>query len=510
MKPILLPLLAAVCALRVTSVDAATFTVINTADAGSGSLRQAIIDANAAGGANTIVFAIAGAGPHTITLASQLPAIGGTLTIDGYSQPGSVPNTQAPDQGGLDAILKIEINGGTAGSGFFLAGGAAFVTLTVQGLAMNHFSGDAISGNGGAQGTSQLNVYGNYIGTTLDGTALPPPGNNGSAIRCGLSSAQIGGTQPWQRNLLSGNGGAGVLASGPVIIEGNLIGTDASGTSAIPNGATNNWGGIILGSRINVRVGGASVAARNVISGNRPLGIGLWSSFGLPGAPLGFEIKGNYIGTDLTGTLPLPNGYAEAQFAQFGGGIQVQNSSTDATPVIIGGFAADEQNVIAFNTGAGIYASANSIGEAFDSRANEIHHNRGVGRANLDIGARGPTPNDTDDADGGANAQQNWPEIVSASQNGNQLSVTYRVDSTTTNAAYPLRIDFHANELGGGGSWLTQDTYPSTSAQQLRTITLLVPAGLRAIPFVATATDAGGHTSEFSPAFDVIFEDGFE
>jgi hypothetical protein len=510
MKRILLPILAAACALHFASADATTFTVINNADAGNGSLRQAILDANSAGGANTIAFAITGAGPHTITLASQLPAIGGTLTIDGYTQPGSAPNTQAPDQGGLDAILKIEINGGTAGIGFFLAGGAAFITLTVQGLALNHFTGDAIVGNGGGAGTSQLNVYGNYIGTTLDGTALPSPGNNGSAIRSGFSSAQIGGTQAWQRNLLSGNGGAGVLANGPTIIEGNLIGTDASGTSAIPNGFASNWGGIILGSRMNVRIGGASVASRNIISGNHSWGIGIWSAFGASGTPSGFAIKGNYIGTDVSGTMPVPNGYAELQFAQYGGGIQVQNSGSDPTPLIIGGFATGEQNLIAYNTGAGILASSNSVGEAFDSRANEIHHNRGVGRVNLDIGAVGPTPNDVDDADGGANGQQNWPEILSASQAGNQLALTYRVDSTTVNASYPLRIDFHADAGGGSGQWLTQDSYPAASAQLSRTITLLVPAGVRAIPFVATATDAGGHTSELSPAFDVIFEDGFE
>lgn len=88
--------------------------------------------------------------------------------------------------------------------------------------------------------------------------------------------------------------------------------------------------------------------------------------------------------------------------------------------------------------------------------------------------------------------------------------MTYRVDTALANASYPLRVDFYADVRGGSGEWLTQDTYPQASAQQQRTITLLVPAGARAIPFVATATDAGGHTSEFSPAFDVIFEDDFD
>ena len=135
---------------------------------------------------------------------------------------------------------------------------------------------------------------------------------------------------------------------------------------------------------------------------------------------------------------------------------------------------------------------------------------RGAGRANIDIGPPGPTPNDSGDADTGSNGVQNAPEIIAASQSGNQLTVTYRVDSDVANATYPLRVDFHADVAGGAGAWLTQDSYPEASAQQQRTVTLLVPAGMRAIPFVATATDAGGRTSELSTAFDVIFEDGFE
>ncbi|MEO7325217.1 MAG: hypothetical protein ABIW82_10360 [Dokdonella sp.] len=500
---------AALICFAAATASATTYTVTTSADSGAGSLRQAITDANTAGGTNTIAFAIPGIAPHTITLASMLPAISGTLTIDGYSQPGSVKNTHAPDQGGLDTVLAIEVSGGGAvAPGLYTASGV--VTLTVQGLAMNRFSGDAISGNGGGPTTSQLNVYGNFIGTSVEGAALGPLGNNGTAIRSGFTPAQIGGTQPWQRNLLSGNGGAGALIGGPAVVEGNLIGTDASGTLAIPNGVANNWGGIILGTRSHVRIGGSSVLSRNLISGNHPLGIGIWGAFGASGVSTGFELKGNFIGSDWSGLHPVPNGWPNYSAAQYGGGIQVQNGSTDPSVLVIGGFATGEGNLIVFNKGAGIRSSGNSIGEGFDSRANEVHHNIGVGHANLDIGASGPTPNDPDDADTGANGVQNWPEFLSASQSGNQLTVTYRVDTAIANATYPLRIDFHADAVGGGGTWLTQDSYPLASAQQSRTITLLVPAGVRAIPFAATATDADGHTSEFSPPFDVIFEDGFE
>jgi hypothetical protein len=502
----MLPMLAVGAAMSALPLRAATFTVTSVADSGVDTLRQAIIDADAAGGSNTIVFAIGGSGPHAIALASQLPAITGNLTIDGYSQPGSAMNTRTPEQGGLDTQLMIELVG-SGGLGFWLQGNSA--SLTVQGLAMRGFS-DAISGNNGGPNASQLHVYGNFIGTTVDGNALPGVGNNGSGVRCGFTSAQIGGILAWQRNLLSGNGGAGVFAGGPVVVEGNLIGTDASGTIAIPNGVASNWGGVILGTRTNVRIGGAAPESRNVISGNHPLGIGVWASFGASGSPIGFEIKGNYIGTDWSGSRPVPNGFAAPNAAQFGGGIQLQNGANDPAAVVIGGFADGEANLIAYNLGAGIVASGNSAGEAFDNRANAIHHNRGVGHANIDIGAFGPTPNDIDDADGGANGQQNWPVVLAASQSGNQLTVTYRVDTATANAIYPLRIDFHANMRGGSGAWLTQDSYPASSAQLPRTITLLLPAGAHAIPFVATATDANGHSSELSPPFDVIFEDDFD
>lgn len=501
--------LAGCAAFAAMPVRAMTFTVTTTADGGAGSLRQAMLDANATAGPNTIVFAIAGAGVHTIVLGSQLPGVTGELTIDGYSQPGSQPNTRTPEQGGLDTQLAIELDGG-GHAGLWLQGSA--VSLTVQGLAMYHFDNAIVGNNSGGPGTSSLHVHGNFIGTAVDGSAVPGGGNgnSGSAVRCGFSACEVGGLLPWQRNLLSGNGGTGVLTGGPTTIEGNLIGTDAGGTQAIPNGLASNWGGVIVGTPTDVRIGGADVAARNVISGNHARGIGVWSSFGTGGPPDGFEIKGNHVGTDWSGTQPLPNGFDDPQSARFGGGIHLQDASGDATALVIGGFEAGEANLIAFNHGAGIVAAGNAVGEAFDNRGNAIHHNRGVGRADIDIGAPGPTPNDADDADSGANGVQNWPEFVAASQAGNELTVTYRVDATTEHAGYPLRIDFHANRRGGSGAWLTQDSYPASSAQQLRTITLLVPEGLRAIPFVATATDANGHGSEISPAFDVLFEDDFD
>src|SRR5262245_56169125 len=91
-----------------------TFQVTNTNDSGAGSLRQALLDANAAvGETDTIEFAILGDGLHTITPLSPLPTITDPVVIDGYCQPGSSPNTLAV---GDNAVLTIELDGNSAGT----------------------------------------------------------------------------------------------------------------------------------------------------------------------------------------------------------------------------------------------------------------------------------------------------------------------------------------------------------------------------------------------------------
>ena len=122
--------------LQVAAAD--TFPVTTVADAGPGSLRQAVTDANNKVGADTISFLIPGPGPHTITPASALPVITDPITIDGYTQPGASPNTLAE---GNDAVLRIELNGSTAGGiGLSVTAGP----FTVRGLVINRFAGSGI------------------------------------------------------------------------------------------------------------------------------------------------------------------------------------------------------------------------------------------------------------------------------------------------------------------------------------------------------------------------------
>ena len=74
-------------------------------------LRAAMEEANATTTPDTISFNIPGAGPHTISPATALPAITQPLTINGYSQPGASVNTATT---GTNAALKIVLNGSNA------------------------------------------------------------------------------------------------------------------------------------------------------------------------------------------------------------------------------------------------------------------------------------------------------------------------------------------------------------------------------------------------------------
>ena len=96
-------------------LSGATYMVTTTADSGPGSLRQAILDANANPGTDAIAFNIPGTGVQTIVPLTALPVITEAVTIDGYMQPGSSPNTLAV---GDNAVVLIEISGINGIGGF--------------------------------------------------------------------------------------------------------------------------------------------------------------------------------------------------------------------------------------------------------------------------------------------------------------------------------------------------------------------------------------------------------
>ena len=182
----------------------ATFTVTNTNDSGAGSLRQAILNANAAPGADTIRFAIPGGGVKTVSSTSELPAETDAVVIDGYTQPGSSPNTK--DVGSSDAVPLVELSGASApanSAGLRIdASGSA-----VRGLVINRWDNMGVR----VEGASNT-VSGNFIGTDASGTL--DRGNVGfGGVLVNGDSDTIGGTSPAACNVISGNDGEGINIS---------------------------------------------------------------------------------------------------------------------------------------------------------------------------------------------------------------------------------------------------------------------------------------------------------
>ena len=287
------------------SARANVFVVTNTNDAGAGSLRQAILDANGNSGLDTIQFNIPGTGVHTITPVTQLPSITSPVVLDGYTQPNSMPNMLA---NGDNAVLLIEISGnilGNNGDGLVIQTGGD--GSTIRGLVID---GAGINGgwNAGINILSNSNVVeGCFVGT--DPTGLIAHGNtHGVLLEFGAnaSSNRIGGTTLAARNLISGNGNGIFIQSGTGnLVQGNFIGTNATGTAALANNTAIN-----VGSN-NTLIGGTTAAARNIIAGGS-------GSTGISVSAAGTQIQGNFIGTNATGTMPLG----------FSSGISLNSSGT--------------------------------------------------------------------------------------------------------------------------------------------------------------------------------------
>jgi hypothetical protein len=182
------------------------YFVTTTADSGPGSLRQAILDANAAPGLDTIAFAIAGSGVQTISPTTPLPAITDPLLIDGYSQPGYA------------GTPLIELSGQAAGTGDGLTITAS--GSTIRGLAIDDFAGTAIVLSG-ADATGDA-IIANDIGTDPSGLEARPNGL-GIAISGGAHDNTVGGTIA-DGNLISGNAGSGVVVTGDSSVGNRILG----------------------------------------------------------------------------------------------------------------------------------------------------------------------------------------------------------------------------------------------------------------------------------------------
>ena len=196
------------------SVFAGSYTVTNTDDAGAGSLRSAIDQANANPGADTINFDISGCGGVcTITLASVLPPLtGGDITINGY-----FPTGASPASGPTPAVLINVLDGSalTSVDGFEITS----ANNVIKGLVIQGFDGCGIWLKGPSATGNQ--IHGNHIGTNVAGTGAAANGS-GVCISQGASGNTIGGDTPAERNVISGNGGFGINVNGN-LTDSNII-----------------------------------------------------------------------------------------------------------------------------------------------------------------------------------------------------------------------------------------------------------------------------------------------
>lgn len=329
------------------SVQSSPTVVTNTLDSGTGSLRQAILNANANPGADTISFNI-GTGAKTITPASPLPSLVGAVTIDGTTQPGYA---------GSPLIEINGINAGSQGVGIKLLGGNS----RVRGLVINRFGIACIAvtalGNNVIFGGNI--IEGNYIGTDITGQfARPYPqalaGDQRESQGIIIDSSQnntIGGTTAAARNIISGNRDVGVVVersfrlfsiSGNRII-GNYVGLNVGGNAGLGNGSN----GVVILTGANNSIGGTVAGARNVISANGAPGVAL----GGTSLTDGNLVQGNYIGTNAAGNAALGN-----VGGMLIGGVLLRDqpylqSIVLAVNNLIGGTTAAARNIVSGNRG---------------------------------------------------------------------------------------------------------------------------------------------------------------
>ncbi|MBU0676703.1 MAG: hypothetical protein KJ626_01175 [Verrucomicrobia bacterium] len=356
----------AVSFLLSVTVYSATFYVENNNDSGAGSLRQAIVDANSAAGADTVEFHLE---PHefTITITGHTMNVLGELHIDGKTATNYTGTPLINLVGdnplahgvyvttGPATIEALRITGFDRGvyladdhcvvKGCYIMSNASigvFVTdwgCTIGGTGWHERN--VISGNENGiffQGaTFGAEVLNNYIG--VDPTGTFPISNTFAGVYLTSWGTRVGGTNASERNIISGNG-TGIEVSGlsrDNLVINNYIGTDYTGSNAVPN----NTG--ILASGTNNTIGGSSSALRNVISGNRTSGIEIRNG------GRDNTIIGNYIGVDVTGLAALPN-YT---------GIKLHDSPAN----FIGGLTANERNIISGNSQDGVdVALTGSVG----------------------------------------------------------------------------------------------------------------------------------------------------
>ncbi len=565
---------------------AAIFTVSNTNDSGIGSLRQALNDANTTPGTHSIVFNIpltdvnynASQGVWKITPLSTLPIImRSNLTIDGSTQTLNQGNTNnyGPELlldgnhlPGADFAFNLYNVSGVLIKGFII--GRFTIGISINGtncfnnsikgnyIGCNYNASDTLSNNNGIEilgahdnfiggsTTEERNIVsgnrhvgirianaknniikGNYVGLNRLGNAALL-NYDGISIEGTSKYNIIGGYTANERNYISGNDAYGIPVFGTGCnynrIIGNYVGTDITGSIAIPNTY-----GVLFddGASFNV-VGGYEPGAGNLLSGNSGYGVFLYN----PGTQQD-SVIGNLIGTDKNGTAALPNGNGVVidgpTFKHFidsnvisgnlQNGIVLHLAGTDNNVMIrnkigtdIGGTQpigngldgvrlgegprynkvglSGNGNIIAYNGGNGITVmTAAELYNTFSE--NSIWGNAKIG---IDLYPEGVTLNDAGDYDTGPNDLLNFPDIKNISYNSGTgiTSISGIMDYEINNGPEGIKVELFKSDNGQGKKFIGFTIVDAQGNWSFNCSCLSAEDKI-----TATATDLSGNTSEF-------------
>lgn len=368
----------------------------------------------------------------------------------------------------------------------------------------NLISGNAgeVNGAGGAierYGVGMVVIANNFVGTNKNGTAALPNAANG--IYATDSDTLIGGYDAEENvnfgNLVSGNPYAGISVGwwgaffeADFDIESNLVGTNTTGSAAIPNGP-DNTGAVTIAAidHWTVNLGGSNAFSKNYISGNNTSGVHAAGNGGQ------IKIINNHIGVGKN-NQPLGNTKHGIVLIREG--------------ITVGGIGAGEGNVISNNALAGVAVQAggtvNTVSNSI--RGNSIRDNGGLG---IDLTHStfshsppdGVTPNDCNDFDDGPNLRQNFPVLSAPTVNQNG-TVTV-VGSLRSLPSREYTIDFYSNsaadptEYGEGETFIGALTNVRTNGGGVAAFEFTSSVQVsNTHKITATATDEYGNTSEFS------------
>ncbi|WP_442510878.1 VCBS domain-containing protein [Novipirellula sp. SH528] len=434
-----------------------------------------------------------------------------------------INNVGSTTIGGTTALARNVISGNT-NDGIYITGAAATGNLVQGNYIGTNATGTAAVGNGNAginiastaagntiggtaagagnliSGNTNYGVYtaasnttfqGNFIGTDAAGTGAIANGAANSATGgiyiAGGSGSTIGGTTTSARNVISGNGGAGIWINAggdTTTIQGNYIGVDVTGDTAFGNG---RWG-VVNQSGDNVQIGGTAAGAGNVISGSTNSSGGVFIG---PTAD-GTVIEGNRIGIGATTTSAL----SSVQVV----GIWLASGSTNTR---IGGTTAPAGNIIAGNgVSGGIKIVGTSTGNTI--QRNSIYGNSGIG---IDLNDDGTTTNDGAKTGGAANLLMDSPVVGTANLVSNDLLLTGYVGSAANQATFAnSRVEFFISDessaYGSGQTYLGELT-TDASGNFSGTLDVTGLGLTQSASITATATDSSGNTSEFGVNFAV-------